>query len=136
MPAKTQTRKNRQTNSVPRGSLQVLRVVKVGKEQKLVLRERLKMTREMFSRVVDVSPRAIATVESGQGEVAKLQRPYAEVARLYEALSEVVEPKAIGPWFVAPNQAFGGMKPIELIERGEIDRLWDMVLRLQYGMPG
>src|SRR5690606_41656392 len=61
---------------------------------------------------------------------------YAEVARLYQALTELVEPVAIGPWFVTPNAAFGGLKPIEVIERGEIDRLWEMVYRLRAGMPG
>lgn len=69
-------------------------------------------------------------------DVAKLQRPYTEVARLYEALGEVVESDSTGPWFVTPNEAFGGLKPVELIERGEIDRLWDMVYRLQSGVPG
>ena len=83
-----------------------------------------------------MSVRAIAAAERDQTDVGKLRRPYAEVARLYEALSEVVEPKAIGPWFVTPNEAFGGLKPMELIERGVIDRLWDMVYRLQTGMPG
>jgi hypothetical protein len=113
-----------------------VKLVRVGKERKLLLRDRLNMTREVFGRAVNVSPRAIATVEQEEAAVAKLARPYAEVARLYEALSEVVEPHVIGTWFVTPNEAFGGLKPIEVIERGEIDRLWDMVYRRQLGMPG
>jgi hypothetical protein len=28
------------------------------------------------------------------------------------------------------------LKPIEVIERGEIDRLWEMVYRLRSGIPG
>jgi DNA-binding XRE family transcriptional regulator len=113
-----------------------VQVVRVGNERKLLLRDRLKMTRDVFSRVVNVSPRAIAAVEQEDADVAKLARPYAEVARLYEALSDVVEPNAIATWCVTPNEAFGSLKPIEVIERGEIDRLWDMVYRLQSGMPG
>jgi hypothetical protein len=93
------------------------------------------MTREDFSRLVNVSVRAIAAVERDQTDVAKLRRPYAEVARLYQALCEVVQPEAIGPWFETPSDAFGGLKPMEVIERGEIDRLWDMVYRLQSGTP-
>jgi hypothetical protein len=34
------------------------------------------------------------------------------------------------------NHAFGGLKPLEVIERGEIDRLWNMVYELRSGMPG
>lgn len=56
--------------------------------------------------------------------------------RLCEALSEVVDPDALGSWFKTPNEAFDGLKPIEVIERGEIDRLWEMVFRLRSGMPG
>jgi hypothetical protein len=135
MATKTRPRKSATVAAKPSG-FQFVKVVAVGKERKLLLRDRLNMTREVFSRVVNISPRAIATVEQEEADVAKLVRPYAEVARLYEALGEVVEPQAIGPWFITPNDAFGGLKPLELIERGEIDRLWDMVYRLQSGMPG
>ena len=56
--------------------------------------------------------------------------------RLFRVLSEVVEPESLGDWFVTPNEAFKGFKPIEIIERGEIDHLWEMVYRLRSGMPG
>lgn len=59
-----------------------------------------------------------------------------EVKRLCDALGEVVDPAALGGWFRAPNEAFNGLKPIEVIERGEIDRLWEMFYRLRSGMPG
>jgi hypothetical protein len=42
----------------------------------------------------------------------------------------------ICPWFATPNDAFGGLKPLEVIERGERTRLWDMVYRLQAGVAG
>ena len=48
----------------------------------------------------------------------------------------MVEPKSLGAWFITPNETFDGLKPMEVIERGEIDRLWDMVFRLRSGMPG
>jgi DNA-binding XRE family transcriptional regulator len=136
MATKTRPPKRKAAPIVKSSGIQFVRVVKVGKERKLLLRDRLNMTRDVFSRVVNVSPRAIAAVEQEQNDVAKLQRPYAEVARLYEALGDVIDPKTIGRWFVTPNAAFDGSKPVELIERGEIDRLWDMVYRLQSGMPG
>ncbi|NLS94750.1 MAG: DUF2384 domain-containing protein [Planctomycetaceae bacterium] len=58
------------------------------------------------------------------------------VQELFRALSEVVEPDSLGDWFVTPNEAFGGSKPLEVIERGEIDRLWEIVYRLRSGIPG
>ncbi len=112
-----------------------LNLVEVGPEPKLELREQLAMSRDVFCRLVNVSVRAIADVEGGK-PVKKLVRPYTEVQRLYEALSEVVDPEAIGPWFLTPNEKFDGSRPIDLVERGEIDRLWRMVYRLRSGMPG
>ena len=113
-----------------------VRLVSHNGKTTLELRDRLRMTREAFGRLVDVSVRTIATVESDRKKADRLQRDYLEVTRLCDALGEVVEPSVLGEWFLAPNKRFGGSKPIEIIERGEIDRLWEMVYRLRSGMPG
>jgi hypothetical protein len=111
-------------------------LLRVGNESKLELRDRLNMARPLFGRVVNVSERTIAKVEAETDTAEKLKRPYNEVYRLFEALSEVVEVDSLGGWFQLPNDAFDGLKPIEVIERGEIDRLWNMAFQLQSGMPG
>ena len=111
-------------------------LLRLGSESKLELRNRLNMPRTIFSRVVNVSERTIAKVESETDTAEKLKRPYNEVYRLLEALDDVVEANSIGSWFQEPNVAFDGLKPMEVIERGEIDRLWNMVYELRSGMPG
>jgi hypothetical protein len=111
-------------------------LIQLGKESRLELRDRLQKPRVVFGRVVNVSERTIAKVEGEAEQVEKLRRPYNEVYRLCEALSEVVDPDSLGGWFVAPNDAFDGLKPIEVIDRGEIDRLWEMAFRLRSEMPG
>jgi DNA-binding XRE family transcriptional regulator len=110
-------------------------LLSLGGKSKLELRDILAMARPMFGRVVDVSERTIADAESGK-TAKKLMRNYNEVYRLVEALSEVVDRESLGLWFRTPNESFDGLKPIEVIERGEIDRLWNMVFQLQTGMPG
>jgi len=50
------------------------------------------------------------------------------------ALSEVIQSDAIGPWLEQPNNAFDGLKPIEVIERGEVDRIWQMIFYLRSGV--
>lgn len=112
-----------------------VRIVEVAGEVKLELRHALSMRRELFGRLVNVSVRTIAEVESSQKIVAKLRRNYVEVKRLCDALGEVVDAGELGMWLDTPNSAFGGLKPIEVIERGEIDRLWDMFYRLRSGVP-
>ena len=111
-------------------------LLRLGGESKLELRDRLAMPRQMFGRIVNVSERTIAKVEASSDEAEKLKRPYNEVYRLWEALGDVVDPKSLGLWFQTPNDAFDGLKPLEIIERGEIDRLWNMVFQLRSGMPG
>lgn len=111
-------------------------LLQVGRVKKLELRDRLGMPRQMFGRIVNVAERTIAKVESGHADADKLIRPYNEVYRLWEALGELVDPESLGLWFQTPNESFDGLKPVEVIERGEIDRLWDMVFELQTGMPG
>ena len=110
-------------------------LLSLGDKSKLELRDVLAMARPMFGRVVDVSERTIADAESGK-TAKKLMRNYNEVYRLVEALSEVVDRESLGLWFRTPNDSFDGLKPLEVIERGEIDRLWNMVFQLQTGMPG
>ena len=110
-------------------------LLSLGNKSKLELRDVLAMPRPMFGRVVDVSERTIADAESGK-TAKKLIRNYNEVYRLVEALSEVVDRESLGLWFRTPNESFDGLKPLEVIERGEIDRLWSMVFKLQTGMPG
>ena len=142
MVAKTKIKHKSRTHKKPEAhvadirGLPGVRVVTISGESKLELRYKLGMPREAFSRLVNVSTRAIADVESTKKKVDKLQRNYIEVQRLCNTLNEVVEPSALQEWFLAPNSAFGGLKPLEVIERGEIDRLWEMVYRLRAGMPG
>ncbi len=127
-------KKSGRTIEIP--GLRGIRVIQVRGVSKLELRDSLQMARPLFSRLINVSERAIAEVESTHKRVDKLQRNYVEVKRLCDALSEVLEPSALGDWFNSASEAFGGLKPIEVIERGEIDRLWEMVFRLRSGLPG
>jgi hypothetical protein len=61
------------------------------------------------------------------------QQRIRELERLTEALRALFDDKALGKWFDAPNPAFGGLKPIEVIERGQTDRLWQMIFELKAG---
>jgi DNA-binding transcriptional regulator YiaG len=100
-----------------------------------VLRERFGVSRKIFSRVVGFSERAIADWESEKPlSEACLQR-MREMARLQEALAGVMREDFVGTWLNAPNDAFDGLKPIEIIERGEVDRVWRMIYQLESGVP-
>ena len=64
------------------------------------------------------------------------QRNLSEMARLFDALAEVVPASQIGPWLDAQNPAFEGSTSLQAIERGESGRLWRMVWELRMGNSG
>ena len=43
---------------------------------------------------------------------------------------------ALGGCMATPNDAFNGLKPLEVMERGEVDRIWQMIFVLRSGVPG
>ncbi len=93
------------------------------------------MARPFFARLMGCSERALANWEAGRAIPEIYQSRLNELQKLYEELNEVTEAEKIGAWFMAPNEEFGGLKPIELIERGEMFRIWRMIFFLKSGMP-
>lgn len=47
-----------------------------------------------------------------------------ELERLMRRLATVVDAEQIPIWWQTPYRAFGGLKPMEVVDRGESDRLW------------
>ena len=109
-------------------------IVETTAGKSLRLRDRLGLNPETFARLVPMSTRNLASVESGKSPSKVVMRHLKELTRVVDALSEVIQEDAIGPWMEEPNDAFGGLKPIEVIERGEVDRIWQMVFYLRSGI--
>jgi hypothetical protein len=57
-----------------------------------------------------------------------------EFDRLRARLAQIMQPEFVAEWLLIPNDGFDGLKPLEVIERGEIDRLWDMIFYLESGV--
>ena len=104
--------------------------------QILALRSQLGLTRDVFARMLPVSTRSLSTIESGTIPGEAVTRRLTELRRIVDALSEVITPDTIGQWMTTPNDAFDGLKPLEIIERGEVDRIWQMIFLLRSGVPG
>jgi transcriptional regulator with XRE-family HTH domain len=100
------------------------------------VRRQLGLSRKTFARLTGFSERAVANWESGAPLGEPGQRRIREIQRLQQRLAEVVQPEDIPGWLETPNDAFGGLKPLEVIERGEVDRLWNMIFYLESGVVG
>lgn len=94
------------------------------------------VTQDTFTRLTGFSPRAVAHWANGDKPSASTQRRLTEINRLFAALSELIQKEAIGPWLKQSNSAFDGSTPLQVIERGESDRLWRMISELESGEPG
>jgi transcriptional regulator with XRE-family HTH domain len=100
------------------------------------VREDLGVSRRLFARLTGYSERAIAAWEAGRELSEASRQRILETRRLEKALTRVMKPAAIAAWLEAPNRAFRGLKPLEVIERGEVDRIWRMIFELESGTPG
>ena len=72
----------------------------------------------MFSRLTGYSERAIAGWEGGGKPDEPGFRRIRETERFQARLAEVIQPEEIPGWLETPNDAFAGLKPLEVIERG------------------
>lgn len=73
--------------------------------------------------------------EGGVSPTEPVARRLVELERLTDALAEVMIEASLGAWLQTPNDAFDGLKPIEVIDRGEIDRIWALIYFLRSGVP-
>ena len=100
-----------------------------------VLRRAFGLNRPEFGRLLGYSERMLAMWETDGGRPnAVARRRYHELQRLFEELSRIIRPKHIPEWLDTPNPSFKGLKPVEVIERGRIDWLWQMIYESKYGI--
>ena len=99
------------------------------------LRTSIDLTQTEFAKLFPISVRSLAGIESGTAPSESTARRFQELNRLIVALEEIMQTASIGTWLLKPNNAFGGLKPIEVIDRGEIDRLWSMIFYLRSSSP-
>ncbi len=58
-----------------------------------------------------------------------------ELAMLKEGLARIMKAEFVGEWLRTPNDGFDGLKPMEVIERGDVDRVWRLIYFLEAGLP-
>jgi len=97
------------------------------------LRQQLGLTRKQFAQLTAASERAVAGWESDQPISPVNQKSLRESARLCAALMKIMKAEYVGEWLDTPNEALSGLKPLDLVERGEVDQLWRMIFEVESG---
>ncbi len=111
--------------------------VKEPKSKIKKLRDDIHVTRKTFCRLLPVSERLLADLETDKRIPSEpVMREFNELKRLIAALKGIMDAGFLKEWLITPNEAFGELKPIEVIERGEVDRIWRMIYYIESGQPG
>jgi hypothetical protein len=121
--------------SAVKGLLQAVFPVGVGAVSLKDMSTRYAISHDTLTRITGFSLRAVTNWTQGSRPSSSTGRRLAETKRLFVALEKLVSPEAIGPWLKDPNPAFDGSTPLQVIERGEADRIWRMVYELESGEP-
>jgi Protein of unknown function (DUF2384) len=99
-------------------------------------RDTFHLPHPLLVRLTGFSPRSIAKWSHGETPSFKQEKALVEMDRLLDGLSRVMEPVQVGRWLKQPNTAFDGSTPLQVVERGEMDRIWRMLYDLESGQPG
>jgi hypothetical protein len=97
------------------------------------MRRRFGLPQALVARLLDVSLRTVSGAESSGAVPPQLIRNFTQASRLCEALAEAMEPAFAGRWLDQPNEMLAGLKPVEAIERGQLDLVWQVVDGLRSG---
>lgn len=98
--------------------------------------DRFGVRQETLSRMTGYSPRAVAEWARGKEPSAPARKVFIEMDRLLDGLARLMQPGQVGQWLKQPNPAFDGSTPVQVIERGQIDRIWRMLYYAESGEPG
>jgi hypothetical protein len=100
------------------------------------LAKKFGLRQDTLSRLTGFSLRGVAGWTNGKQPSAPVRRAITEMDRLLDALSRLMKAKDVGRWLKEPNTAFDGSSPVQVIERGQIDRVWHMLYFVESGEPG
>ena len=99
-------------------------------------RTAFRMPQPIVVRLTGFSPRSVAKWSEGVLPSPKQEKALVEMDRLLDGLARVMQPEQVGQWLKSPNPAFDGSTPLQVVERGEMDRIWRMLYDLESGQPG
>lgn len=109
------------------------------RDKRISVREmakRFDVRQDTLSRMTGFSPRAVAEWAGGKEPSTPAKKVFTEMDRLLDGLARLMQPKEVGKWLKEPNPAFDGSTPVQVIERGQLDRIWRMLYYAESGEPG
>jgi hypothetical protein len=105
-------------------------------EQVSVLAKEAGMNYDMLARALSVSRRSISGWLSGHAPERINRVRINEFGRLVTELRTIIKPEKLKGWWNQPVANFAGSTPLQILERGETDRIWRMIWEIREGNSG
>ncbi len=110
------------------------------------LRKRFALSAQDAARLGGVSLRSWAALEATDKNAQKAEaetpqgslsmvRKLAEMQALLNGLAVLIPHVSVGAWLKQPNEYFQGLSPLEIVERGQMHRLWALIHHASAGEP-
>ena len=96
-------------------------------------RRKVKISRPVYAALSDCSERTLATLEAKTRLSMGKQRKLNEARRLIVGLSEIMEFQNIAPWLKQPNEWFDDRTPLQALEEGKADKIWELIFHTKEG---
>ncbi len=101
-------------------------------------RVRYGITQEEFADLTGMSKSVVSQIENNRKPAVTPgdRRRIREVERLCTEIAKIIRPAAVGAWLRSPNPRFHDSSPLEIIRRGEMDRVLRLAWHLQDNAGG
>jgi len=90
-------------------------------------RKSIKINRPVFAALSGCSERSVATQEAKSRLSLTKERKLNEAHRLLLGLCEIMEPTNVVAWLNAPNEWLADRTPLEAVNEGKIDKVWELI---------
>ena len=97
--------------------------------------QRFHLVRPDLTRMTGYSLRSVDKWAAGEKPGPATHRRLHEMERLFEGLAGIMAAEYVGEWLKTTNPAFDRSTPLQVIERGETDRIWRMIFIVETGEP-
>jgi ribosome-binding protein aMBF1 (putative translation factor) len=82
-----------------------------------------------------VNPKSVQRWQAGRAKPnAASLRALDKLDAIYQLAARLLKNDALNPWFQSPNETLGGERPLELLSRGELDQVRNVLGMLESGV--
>ena len=90
---------------------------------------------QLAAQLLNCAPRSLILWKKGRTPNPAVLIRLHELNRLYLALTDLMPSEDVGPWMKQTNDYLDPLTPLEVINRGQLDRLWQIIHHVGAGLP-